>query len=160
MIVGNLIVMVSLLLQIFVLTENSSTGMRIGLLMLYGAGFGCLILENMVPDMAAASAALIRFLLQFGLAVMVTISFSVMNSEIDANLKSLHQMNPFLYHRNIESGSYRDHVKISLIQDREVQTTLNSIYIKSISKVYYTLITMCSIANERTLLVKIPKMSE
>lgn len=159
-----------LLLMTFVESEKSNTGIQIGMLVLYAFGFGFvnqatnigsqLILEKTAPRMVAASAALIRFLLQFGMAVMSAIFFSVMNSQVSTNLASLQEIDPSLYQKVVASGAYRDYVKISSISDKQVQTTLNAIYFQSISKVYYVLIASCAIANVCILLVRIPKVPE
>jgi hypothetical protein len=170
MVFGNVIVMVSLLLLTFVRTENSGVEMQIGLLVLYATGFGCvnqgtnigsqLILEQTAPHMLAASAAIFRFLLQMGLTVIVSIFFSVLNSQVKVNVESLHQTDPYLYQRVIESGSYINYANICYIKDKQVQATLNSIYLKSILNVHYGLLVACAIANVCTLLARIPKMAE
>jgi hypothetical protein len=162
--------MLSLLLLTFVRTENSGVEIQIGLLVLYATGFGCvnqgtnigfqLILEQSAPHMIAASTALFRFLLEMGLTVTVAIFFSVMNSQVKANVELLHQTDPYLYQRVIESGSYINYANICSIKDKQVQAVLNSIYLKSISSVYHGLIIACAVANVCTLLMKIPKMPE
>jgi hypothetical protein len=154
----------------FVQNKDSNIGVQIGLLVIYRVGFGFanqatniaaqLILETVAPHMIAASTALIRFLLQVGIAISTAIFFSVMNYQVKSNVEPLQQTESPLYQRIIASGSYRDYVKINSIADKEVQVTLNSIYLKSILKVYYALIAVCAIANLCALLVRIPKMPE
>jgi hypothetical protein len=154
----------------FVEGEKSNTGIQIGMLVLYSFGFGFvnqatnigsqLILEKAAPHMVAASAAIIRSMTQFGLGVMSAIFFSIMNSQVSTHLASLHEIDPSLYQKVIESGAYRDYVKISSVSDKQVQTTLSAIYFQSILKVYYVLIATCALANVFMLLLRIPKMPE
>ncbi|KAI8889033.1 MFS general substrate transporter [Backusella circina FSU 941] len=168
LVVGNLIILLTLLLLIFVQTESSNTGIQIGFLVLYGAGFGFanqattigsqLILEETAPHMITASTALIRFLLQAGCAISTAIFFSTMNAQLKTNLELLHQKDLSLYQKVIESGSYRDYVKISSIQYKEVQTTLNSIYFKSISKTLYITLSVSAVAILCVIFVRIPQM--
>jgi hypothetical protein len=161
--------MLSILLLIFVQTENSNTGIQIGLLVLYSVGFGFanqattigsqLILEEAAPHMVPASTALIRFLLQAGVTIGTAVFFSFMNVDVKSSIELLRQNDPYLYQKVIESGSYREYVKISSIRVKEVQTILNLIYFKSISKTQYVILALSAVAILCTISVRIPKMS-
>jgi hypothetical protein len=160
--------MLSILLLMFVQTENSNTGIQIGILVLYGVGFGFtnqattigsqLILEEAAPHMVPASTALIRFLLQAGVTISTAVFFSFMNAEVKSSIELLRQTDPYLYQKLIESGSYREYVKINSIRVKEVQTILNLIYFKSISKTLYVILTLSAVAIVCIIFVRIPKM--
>jgi hypothetical protein len=150
--------------------EHSSTGVQIGIFVIFTAGFGQtnqstliasqIILQTKAPELIATGLVLVRFLIQVGVTIGAAIFLTIVKSVVKTNLDSLQETAPIIYQNILASGTDKDYASIRLVGDDLTRGTLNSIYFKGISVSLYVPIAAAVIALLCSIFVTIPKMGE
>ncbi|KAI8888390.1 MFS general substrate transporter [Backusella circina FSU 941] len=165
-IAGNLFVLLSTLLTMFVQTIYSGLGMEIGFVMLFGYGLGLygqaigmsalLVIWKKDTKLVPRSAGLTRFFILIGSTIGFSVLISLLRTFMRHELSTLHSTQSHLFDLMLEGKSLESFSEMNTIQDETVKHIFKQVYLDSLSKTSYAIVVCTVIAFFCSVFVRIP----